>query len=147
MSLFPILNIKKIITMIKINAGISSELYRIEIKSASGNTLIADEPLDAGGKDLGFSPKELLASALAACTAATLRMYADHKKWDLQEVKLEIDLEQNETKTKTSINRKLEFIGNLTEEQRIRLLAVANACPVHKILTNPVEISSSELKS
>jgi putative redox protein len=133
--------------MIKINAGISSELYRIEIKSASGNTLIADEPLDAGGKDLGFSPKELLASALAACTAATLRMYADHKKWDLQEVKLEIDLEQNETKTKTSINRKLEFIGNLTEEQRIRLLAVANACPVHKILTNPVEISSSELKS
>lgn len=147
MSLFPIPNIKKIITMIKINAGISSELYRIEIKSASGNTLIADEPLEAGGKDLGFSPKELLASALAACTAATLRMYADHKKWDLQEVKLEIDLEQNETKTKTSINRKLEFIGNLTEEQRIRLLAVANACPVHKILTNPVEISSSESKS
>lgn len=133
--------------MTKIKAGIAKELYRIEIKSPSGNTLIADEPLDAGGKNLGFSPKELLASALAACTAATLRMYADHKKWDLLEVKLEIELEQNDTKTKTSINRKLEFIGNLTEEQRTRLLAVANACPVHKILTNPVEISTSELKS
>ncbi|MDO8994020.1 MAG: OsmC family protein, partial [Daejeonella sp.] len=78
--------------MTKIKAGIAKELYRIEIKSPSGNTLIADEPLDSGGKDLGFSPKELLASALAACTAATLRMYADHKKWDLQEVKLEIEL-------------------------------------------------------
>ncbi|HQS51867.1 MAG: osmotically inducible protein OsmC [Sphingobacteriales bacterium 17-39-43] len=133
--------------MIKIKAGIAKEPYRIEIKSSSGNTLIADEPLNAGGKDLGFSPKELLASALAACTAATLRMYADHKNWDLQEVKLEIELEQNDTRTKTSINRKLEFIGNLTEEQRTRLLAVANACPVHKILTNPVEISTAELKS
>lgn len=132
--------------MTKIKAGIAKELYRTEIKSATGNTLIADEPLDAGGKDLGFSPKELLASALAACTSATLRMYADHKKWDLQEVKLEIELEQNETKTKTSFNRKLKFIGNLTEEQRARLLAVANACPVHKILTNPIEISSSESK-
>jgi putative redox protein len=133
--------------MAKIKAGIAKELYRIEIKSPSGNTLIADEPLDAGGKNLGFSPKELLASALAACTATTLRMYADHKKWDLQEIKLEIELEQNDTKTKTSINRKLEFIGNLTEEQRTRLLAVADACPVHKLLTNPIEISSSELKS
>ncbi len=131
--------------MTKIKAGIAKELYKTEIKSPSGNTLISDEPLDTGGKDLGFSPKELLASALAACTAATLRMYADHKKWDLQEVKLEIELEQNDTRTKTSINRKLEFIGNLTEEQRTRLLAIANACPVHKILTNPIEISTSEL--
>jgi putative redox protein len=131
--------------MIKIKAGIAKELYKTEIKSPSGNTLISDEPLETGGKDLGFSPKELLASALATCTAATLRMYADHKKWDLQEVKLEIELEQNDTRTKTSINRKLEFIGNLTEEQRTRLLAIANACPVHKILTNPIEISTSEL--
>ncbi len=128
----------------RINAGISKELYRIEIKSPSGNSIIADEPLENGGMDKGFSPKELLASALAACTAATLRMYADHKKWELEEVKLEIELEQNDTKTKTSITRKLEFIGNLTEEQRTRLIAVANACPVHKILTNPVEISTSE---
>lgn len=131
--------------MTKIKAGIAKELYKTEIKSPSGNTLISDEPLETGGKDLGFSPKELLASALATCTAATLRMYADHKKWDLQEVKLEIELEQNDTRTKTSINRKLEFIGNLTEEQRTRLLAIANACPVHKILTNPIEISTSEL--
>ncbi len=103
--------------MAKINARITKELYKIEIKSPSGNMIIADEPLDVGGKNLGFAPKELLASALAACTTATLRMYADHKKWDLQEVKLEITL-----------------------EQKTRLIGVANACPVHKILTNPIEI-------
>lgn len=133
--------------MIKINAGIAKELYKIEIKSPSGNIITADEPVENGGMNKGFSPKELLASALAACTAATLRMYADHKKWDLQEVKLEIELEQNDLKTKTIISRKLEFIGNLTEEQRTRLLSVANACPVHKLLTNPIEIITSELKS
>jgi putative redox protein len=126
--------------MAKINARITKELYKIEIKSPSGNMIIADEPIDIGGKNLGFAPKELLASALAACTAATLRMYADHKKWDLQEVKLEITLEQNETKTKTEIVRKLEFIGDLSAEQKTRLMGVANACPVHKILTNPIEI-------
>ena len=131
--------------MTKINAVIAKELYKIEIKSPSGNILIADEPLEAGGGNEGFSPKELLASALAACTAATLRMYADHKKWDLQEVKLEIELEQNDSKTKTNFIRQLEFIGNLTKEQRARLLAVANACPVHKILTNPIEIQTSEV--
>ncbi len=126
--------------MAKINARITKELYKIEINSPSGNMIIADEPINIGGKNLGFAPKELLASALAACTAATLRMYADHKKWDLQEVKLEITLEQNETKTKTEIVRKLEFIGDLSAEQKTRLMGVANACPVHKILTNPIEI-------
>jgi len=130
--------------MAKINARITKELYKIEIKSPSGNMIIADEPLDVGGKNLGFAPKELLVSALAACTAATLRMYADHKKWDLQEVKLEITLEQNETKTKTEIVRKLEFIGALSDEQKTRLIGVANACPVHKILTNPIEIINQE---
>ncbi|HCN82675.1 MAG TPA: osmotically inducible protein OsmC, partial [Sphingobacteriaceae bacterium] len=62
--------------MIQIKAGIGLEPYKIEIKSATGNILIADEPVENGGQNKGFSPKELLASALAACTCATLRMYA-----------------------------------------------------------------------
>src|SRR5690606_37072639 len=93
-----------------------------------------------GGKDLGFSPKELLASALAACTSATLRMYADRKGWDLEEVKLEVTLERDQKENKTIIKRTLEFIGNLDAAQKNRLLAIANACPVHKMLTNPIEI-------
>jgi putative redox protein len=129
--------------MAKVSSSIKTEPYRIEISSPTGNVVIADEPLDKGGKDTGFSPKELLASALAACTSATVRMYADRKEWPLEEVKIDIDLEREETVNKTVINRKIQFIGNLNDEQRKRLLAVANACPVHKILSNPIEIKTS----
>lgn len=128
--------------MAKITSSIKKELYKIEITSPTGNVVIADEPIDVGGKDLGFSPKELLASALAACTSATVRMYADRKGWELEEVKLEIELERDEKENKTVINRKLEFIGNLDDTQKSRLLTVANACPIHKILSNPIEINS-----
>lgn len=132
--------------MAKVSSSIKSEPYRIEITSPTGNVIFADEPLDKGGKDTGFSPKELLASALAACTSATVKMYADRKEWPLEEVKTDIDLERDETTNKTVINRKIQFIGNLDDEQLKRLLAVANACPVHKILSNPIEINTA-LKS
>lgn len=69
-------------------------------------------------------------------------MYADRKGWDLEEVKLEIELERDDKENKTVINRNLEFIGNLNETQKSRLLAVANACPIHKILSSPIEINS-----
>lgn len=126
--------------MDKVSSTITTELYKIEIQSPSGNLLIADEPLDKGGKDLGFSPKELLIAALAACTSATLRMYADRKQWDLQEVKIDLDLDRNDSENKTYINRKIQLIGNLDEDQRTRLLDIANKCPVHKILSNPIGI-------
>ena len=128
--------------MANISSSIKQENYKIDITSPSGNLIIADEPLDMGGKDLGFSPKELLASALAACTSATVKMYADRKAWDLQEVKINIELDFIGNENKTIINRKLEFIGSLDETQKKRLLAVANACPVHKILNNPIEINT-----
>jgi len=128
--------------MDKVSSTITTELYKIEIQSPSGNLLIADEPLDKGGKDLGFSPKELLIAALAACTSATLRMYADRKQWDLQEVKIDLDLDRNDSENKTYINRKIQLIGNLDEDQRTRLLDIANKCPVHKILSNPIGINT-----
>lgn len=128
--------------MAKISSSIKKENYRIEITSPTGNVVIADEPIEMGGKDLGFSPKELLASALAACTSATVKMYADRKAWDLQEVKIDIELEFIKEENKTVIIRKLEFIGNLDEAQKSRLLAIANACPVHKILSNSIETNS-----
>lgn len=129
--------------MAKISSSITKELYKVAIKSPTGNVVIADEPLEIGGKDLGFSPKELLISALAACTSATVRMYADRKEWDLLEVKTEIELERDEVANKTIINRKVEFIGVLSDEQKSRLLAVANKCPIHKILSNPIEINTT----
>lgn len=128
--------------MATVSSSIKKELYRVEIESPTGNVVIADEPLESGGQDLGFSPTELLISSLAACTSATLRMYADKKGWDLVEVKLEIDLDWDEEANKTIIYRKMQLFGDLDEKQRERLLNVANACPVHKILTNPIEINT-----
>jgi putative redox protein len=128
--------------MAKVSSSIKSEPYKVEIKSSSGNIIIADEPIEKGGKNLGFSPSELLAAALAACTSATVKMYVDHKGWDLQELKLEIELERDEEVNKTFITRKMELTGNLNEEQKTRILNVANKCPVHKILTNPIEIET-----
>jgi putative redox protein len=129
--------------MARISSSIKKELYKIEVESPTGNTIIADEPVDKGGKDIGFSPKELLAAALAACTSATVRMYADQKKWPLDEAKIDVDLDRDDTANKTVISRKIRFIGALDTDQKKRLLAVANACPVHKILSNPVEINTS----
>lgn len=131
--------------MAKVSSNITAEPYKIEIKSPSGNMVIADEPVDKGGKDLGFSPKELLAASLAACTCATVRMFANRKQWPLDEVKVDVELERDDAANKTSITRRIQFIGALDGEQRKRLLAVANACPVHKILTNPIEINTSAL--
>jgi len=133
--------------MASIYSRIGTEKYQIEISTPSGNELTADEPLEMGGQDLGFSPKELLAASLAACTSATLRMYADRKEWDLQEVKIKIDLDFLAQESKTIINRELELIGNLNEQQRKRLLDIANACPVHKMLSNPFEISTRKVSS
>ncbi|HET8809719.1 MAG TPA: OsmC family protein [Flavobacteriaceae bacterium] len=132
--------------MAKITSSIKQELYKVEIKSPTGNVVIADEPVDKGGKDLGFSPKELLASALATCTSATVKMYADRKEWDLEEVQLEIALERDEKENKTIINRKIDFVGNLDDDQKSRLLKVANTCPIHKILSNPIEINTEVVK-
>lgn len=117
--------------------------YKVVLTSESGNTLIADEPEHLGGQDLGFSPKELLASALAACTSATLKMYAGRKNWDLQKVRISIELDYMPNEHKTNIRRKLEFVGDLDTAQKDRLLQIANRCPVHKILENTIHIETA----
>ncbi|MFV5693684.1 OsmC family protein [Flavobacterium sp. LT1R49] len=127
--------------MIKIKAHIGTELYKTEIESAN-NKIISDEPESAGGKDLGFAPKELLASSLAACTCITLRMYANRKAWDLTDVKVEVTFEKDATENKSKIMRNIQLFGNLDEAQKARLLNIADRCPMHQILTNPIEITT-----
>lgn len=126
--------------MVTINASIGNEPYLVEIKSPTGNRIIADEPVEKGGRDKGFSPKELLVSALGACTCATVRMYADRKAWNLEKVEAAIELVEETGQTK--FIRKLQLTGNLDEEQRARLLTVANACPIHKILTHAIVVET-----
>ncbi len=127
--------------MAHVKAKIAQEQYQVKIE-ANGNTIIADEPANEGGLNKGFNPTELLAASLAACTSITLRMYANHKKWDLQEVHVDVDLEWDKASNQTRINRKINLVGNLDDAQRTRLLAVANACPVHKILSNTIQINT-----
>ncbi len=129
-----------------IKSYMGTELYKVQMKSVSENILIADEPVDAGGQNLGFNPMELLLSALAACTSATIRMYVDRKGWDLKEVNLDLEIIPDTVNGQTEINRKIELIGDLDEEQRKRILLIATKCPVHKILTGNIHVES-ELKS
>lgn len=127
--------------MIKVKAHITTDHYKTTL-SNERHELIADEPLGNGGANLGFSPSELLCNALAACTCITLRMYADKKQWPLRDVKVEVELERNATATDTTIKRHVELFGDLTAEQRERLLAIANLCLIHKTLTNPIHIET-----
>jgi putative redox protein len=128
--------------MQKVTAVIGQQNYRTEIKSTN-HTLIADEPVEAGGQNLGFAPRELLASSLAACTSITLKMYADRKEWNLKEAKVEVTFEWNKEESKSFLSRKIELIGDLDESQKERLLVIANSCPIHKILSNPFVIATS----
>lgn len=126
----------------KITSHLGQAHYQVDIQSEFGNRVLADEPQELGGGNTGFSPDELLRAALAACTSATLRMYADRKGWDLQEVNLELDFVWDKELSKTTIHREIYVSGNLDEEQRARLLSIANLCPIHKVLSNPIEIIS-----
>jgi putative redox protein len=128
--------------MNKITANIGTELYKTEIESET-NLIISDEPKSSGGQDLGFAPNELLTSSLAACTAITLRMYANRKGWELTDVKVEVSFETNSVENKFKIVRDIQLLGNLDEDQQARLLIIANKCPIHKILTNPIEITTA----
>ena len=128
--------------MNKITANIGTELYKTEIESET-NLIISDEPKSSGGQDLGFAPNELLASSLAACTAITLRMYANRKGWELTDVKVEVSFETDSLENKFKIVRDIQLLGNLDEVQQARLLIIADKCPIHKILTNPIEITTA----
>lgn len=114
------------------------EKYKTSIES-SGHTIISDEPLDLDGKNLGMNPGELLCGSLASCTSITLRMYIDRKEWDVEEIRVDVQL-NNEDKDNPVFERVVEVNGNLDEHQKSRLLSIANACPIHKLLSRGIEI-------
>ncbi|MEO6882957.1 MAG: OsmC family protein [Bacteroidia bacterium] len=132
--------------------SIGQEHYKTVITSGK-HTFSADEPESHGGSDTAAGPIEYLLAALGSCTAITLRMYADRKQWDVEKINVALNLEtvtegKETTITRlkgneTTITRLISFEGNLTEEQKQRLLTISNACPVHKILSNPIKINTS----
>jgi putative redox protein len=128
-----------VMTMQKVTATILRDHYKTVLQSDT-NTILADEPASVGGTDQGFSPDELLASALAACTAITLRMYADRKKYPLEKIDVTVSVHWDKENNRTIMQKNLHFTGNLQPDEVQRLRDIADKCPTHKVLLNPVEI-------
>ena len=118
--------------------------------SVENHVLRADEPREAGGGDAGPTPYELLLCALGACTGVTLRMYADRKQWPLDGVRIKLSQATAHAEDCSTcdvqspafrpIEREISFIGDLSEEQRQRLLKIAGQCPVLRALASQVGI-------
>lgn len=117
---------------------------------ANTHSIIADEPASVGGTELGPTPYDYLMTALASCTSMTLRMYADRKKITLNSVKVYVTYEKTyaqdckdceNSKNKIDVfTREVELDGELSEEQKNRMIEIADMCPVHKTLHSNLEI-------
>jgi putative redox protein len=121
--------------------------------TAGRHKLRSDEPVSAGGTDRGPTPYDLLLVALGSCTSMTVGMYARRKQWPLTRVTVHLSHSrvhardcavcENEQAMLTVINREVEFEGTLSDEQRARLLAIANRCPVHLTLESKIEVRTT----
>jgi len=125
--------------------------FRQEISDGT-HTFVADEPVESGGTATGPDPYGLLLAALGACTSMTVAMYARRKGWPLDSVTVKLrhsriyakDCEECESKEGmvSRIDRDISVAGDLTDEQRQALLAIAEKCPVHRTLTNEISVRS-----
>jgi len=133
-----------------VNSGIVGYAQNI---SVGPHLLQADEPRDSGGNDIGPNPYELLLSALGACTGMTLRMYAERKQWPLRGVQVRLthskiyaeDCVACDTKRGTldQIDAEISLFGDLSEDQRQRLMEIADRCPIHRTLISEMHIRTT----
>ncbi len=131
--------------------NLKEDNFTTTIQTAKHN-FIADEPDSVGGDDFGPSPYDFISAGLAACTVMTLKIYAERKKWDLQEVYAHITyskkhsddlmLDVDKPTRIDHLSKKLTFIGDLDESQRQRLKEIASKCPVHKTLQSEIIIDT-----
>ncbi|RMG57874.1 MAG: OsmC family peroxiredoxin [Bacteroidetes bacterium] len=129
---------------LQVAAHLIGDTYTTELENGD-NTFLADEPESVGGANKGMRPHEILISALASCTAITLRMYASRKQWQVDEIHVQATLKRAMTDEgyRAYIHMDLDVKGDLGEKERARLLQIARACPVHKTLSNPISITAS----
>ena len=132
-----------------VRARVGAVGFRVEVNARSHH-LVADEPRSLSGTDAGPTPYELLLAALAGCTAMTMRMYADRKGWPLHAAIVWLrqarahapDCENCATEKvgMGTIERRVELDGPLSDEQRVRLLEIADRCPVKQTLERGVSV-------
>ncbi len=113
----------------------------LQQKLHAGNLhFLSDAYASNGGQDTGPTPHEYLGAALAACTSMTLKMYAGRKSMNLENAIVTVDIERaNDVEVFT---RDIQLQGNLTEEEKIRLIEIANKCPIHKALAGDIQIKT-----
>ena len=128
---------------VSVNSKLGLEKYRTII-SAGNKEIIGDEPESLGGNDLGFNPYELLASALSMCTAATLRAYTSRKEIEVGEINVRVDFSNDAINKVATFTKNISFENqNLDEKTLVKLKTIAESCPVNKILTHSIEVSTN----
>lgn len=115
--------------------------YLVQLSDDLGHTWLADEPLEVGGGNVGPSPERLILGSLGTCTAITVKMVAARRNWPLTGIRVELQLNPDgKPESGNDIIRRVFLEGGLSEEQRAQLLKIANACPIHKLLTGEIRI-------
>lgn len=118
--------------------------------SAGQHQWLADEPVSMGGNDAGPAPFDFIMAGLGACTSMTLRMYAERKSLSLRQVEVELAHRKIDVDgvSRDCIERRISLHGDLSDEQRGRLMEIANKCPVHRALSQSfiLECQLTEVK-
>jgi putative redox protein len=115
-----------------------------EVDLGDGREIVVDEPSKEGGTDTGPRPTQLLASSLAGCTAITIELYADRKGWELPTLEVTVDMVSAPDRTPTSFAVEVALPAGLDDEQRRRLMVIAEKCPVHRLLEHGAEVTVAE---
>ena len=115
-----------------------------EVDLGDGREIVVDEPGEEGGTDTGPRPTQLLASSLAGCTAITIELYADRKGWELPGLEVSVDMVSAADRSPTSFAVEVALPAGLDDEQRRKLMVIAEKCPVHRLLEHGAAITVAE---
>lgn len=126
-----------------VKATLEETPYIVSFADDLGHTWTADEPLEVGGGNTAPTPERLILASLGACTAITLKMVATRRQLPLTGIAVELRLNPDgKPEAGNDIVRRITVKGDLSDEQQAQLLKVANACPIHKLLTGEIRIQT-----